>query len=38
MYIAYAINGVDITAILMMQTFLYIGLAYNYENGGKNSN
>ena len=35
MYIAYGVNGVDITGILMMQTFLYVGLAYNYQNGGK---
>lgn len=35
MYVAYAINGVDITGILMMQTFLYVGLAYNYQNGLK---
>lgn len=37
MYVAYAINGVDITGILMMQTFLYVGLAYNYQNGLKKS-
>ena len=36
MYIAYAVNGVDITGILMMQMFLYIGLAFNYQNGGRN--
>jgi hypothetical protein len=30
MYISYAVNGVDITGILMMQTFLYVGLGYNY--------
>lgn len=35
MYISYAVNGVDITGILMMQTFLYVGLAYNYQNGLK---
>lgn len=35
MYISYAVNGVDITGILMMQTFLYAGLAYNYQNGLK---
>lgn len=35
MYISYGVNGVDITGILMMQTFLYVGLAYNYENGLK---
>lgn len=35
MYISYGVNGVDITGILMMQTFLYAGLAYNYENGMK---
>ena len=33
MYVSYAVNGVDITGILMMQTFLYVGLAYNYQNG-----
>lgn len=37
MYISYAVNGVDITGILMMQTFLYGGLAYNYENGLKSN-
>ena len=35
MYISYGVNGVDITGILMMQTFLYVGLAYNYQNGLK---
>lgn len=35
MQISYAVNGVDITGILMMQTFLYVGLAYNYQNGLK---
>ena len=35
MYIAYGVNGVDITGTLMMQVFLYVGLAYNYQNGGK---
>ena len=34
MYIAYGVNGVDITGTLMMQVFLYVGLAYNYQNGG----
>lgn len=33
MWIAYAVNGVDITGILMMQIFLYVGLGYNYQNG-----
>lgn len=33
MYVAYALNGIDITGILMMQIFLYVGLAYNYQNG-----
>ena len=33
MYIAYALNDIDITGILMMQIFLYVGLAYNYQNG-----
>jgi len=33
MYIAYGANDVDITAILMMQVFLYIGFAFNYEDG-----
>jgi hypothetical protein len=35
MYIAYAVNGVEISCIIMMQTFLYVGLAYNYQNGLK---
>lgn len=35
MFISYGVNGVDITGILMMQTFLYVGLAFNYENGLK---
>ena len=35
MYIAYGVNGIDITGILMMQVFMYIGLASNYQNGGK---
>lgn len=35
MYVSYAVNGVDITGILMMQTFLYVGLAYNYQHGLK---
>ena len=33
MYISYANNGVDITAILMMQIFLYVGVGYNYQHG-----
>ena len=33
MYLTYGENKVDITGILMMQVFLYIGLAYNYQNG-----
>lgn len=35
MYIAYAVNGIDITGILMMQVFLYAGIGYNYQNGAK---
>jgi hypothetical protein len=35
MYIAYGKNDVDITAVLMMQVFLYVGFAYNYEDGIK---
>jgi lysophospholipid acyltransferase len=31
----YGENGVDITGIFMMQLFNYIGLGYNYQNGGK---
>ena len=31
----YGDNGVDITGIFMMQLFNYIGLGYNYQNGGK---
>ena len=38
MYIAYAVNGVDITGILMMQIFLYVGLGFNYEHGAKPEN
>lgn len=33
MYIAYGKNDVDITAVLMMQVFLYVGFAYNYQDG-----
>jgi hypothetical protein len=33
MYIAYGKNDVDITAVLMMQVFLFIGFAYNYQDG-----
>jgi lysophospholipid acyltransferase len=33
MWIAYARNDVDITAVLMMQAFLYISFAYNYQDG-----
>jgi len=35
MYNAYGINSFDITGILMMQLFNYIGLAYNYQNGAE---
>lgn len=35
MYIAYGKNDVDFTAVLMMQVFLYVGFAYNYEDGIK---
>jgi hypothetical protein len=35
MYNSYGINTFDITGILMMQLFNYIGLAYNYQNGAK---
>lgn len=35
MYVAYGKNDVDITAVLMMQAFLYVGFAYNYEDGLK---
>lgn len=38
MYIAYGKNDVDITAVLMMQVFLYVGFAYNYQDGLNNSN
>jgi hypothetical protein len=37
MYLTYAVNGFDITAIFMMQTFVWVGLAYNYQNGTKPS-
>jgi hypothetical protein len=33
MYVAYGKNDVDITAVLMMQVFLYVGFAYNYQDG-----
>lgn len=33
MYLTYGINGVDITGIFMMQTFVWVGLGYNYQNG-----
>ena len=35
MYISYGVNGVDITAILMMQIYLYVGIGYNYQHGLK---
>ena len=35
LYDAYGINNFDITGIFMMQLFNYIGLGYNYQNGGK---
>ena len=35
MYISYAVNNVDTTAILMMQMFLYVGVGYNYQRGMK---
>jgi len=33
-YIAYGVNGVDITGIFMMQLFVWVGMGYNYQNGG----
>lgn len=33
-YIAYGLNGVDITGIFMMQFFIWVGMGYNYQNGG----
>jgi lysophospholipid acyltransferase len=33
-YIAYGQNGVDITGIFMMQLFVWVGMGYNYQNGG----
>ncbi len=33
MYVAYGKNDVDITAVMMMQVFLYVGFAYNYQDG-----
>ncbi len=33
MYTAYGRNDIDITAVLMMQVFLYVGFAYNYQDG-----
>ena len=38
MYVAYGKNDVDITAILMMQVFQYIGFAYNYQDGADQTN
>jgi hypothetical protein len=38
MYIAYGKNDVDITAVLMMQVFLYVGFAYNYQDGDDKNN
>jgi hypothetical protein len=35
MYLTYGVNGVDITGIFMMQTFVWVGLGYNYQNGGQ---
>ena len=35
MYLFYAVNGVDITGIFMMQLFVWVGMAYNYQNGLK---
>ena len=35
MYISYGENSIDITGILMMQTFLYVSLGFNYQNGAK---
>ena len=35
MYVFYAVNGVDITGIFMMQLFVWVGMAYNYQNGLK---
>ncbi len=34
LYTSYGYNHFDITGIFMMQLFNYIGLAYNYQNGG----
>lgn len=34
LYTAYGENLFDITGIFMMQLFNYIGLGYNYQNGG----
>lgn len=30
MWVSYGANDIDITAVMMMQAFLYIGFAYNY--------
>ena len=38
MYVAYGKNDVDITAVLMMQVFLYVGFAYNYQDGLNENN
>jgi hypothetical protein len=34
-YIAYGVNGVDITGIFMMQLFVWVGMGYNYQNGAE---
>ena len=33
MYVSYGIESIDITAIFMMQVFLYVGFAFNYQDG-----
>lgn len=35
LYMTYGDNHVDITGIFMMQLFNYVGLGYNYQNGGR---
>lgn len=36
-YIAFGVNGVDITGIFMMQLFVWVGMGYNYQNGAEPS-
>lgn len=35
LYFKYGSNDFDVSGIFMMQLFNYIGMGYNYQNGGK---